>query len=256
MPDVHPAAAHGFQNAAEAYERGRPDYPQEAIDFIATELGAGPGAKAVDLGAGTGKFTALLAAKGPTVIAVEPVAAMRERLKEKLPNVEAIDATAQSLPFESSSVDVVTAAQAFHWFGTEEVVQEIRRVLKPGGRLVLIWNVRDEETTWVAGLTALMKPYEDGAPRFKSGAWRAAVEGAPGFGPLQERQFPYRHTLPVERVVDRFASISFIGALPEDPKQQFVHSVREFLATNAETAGKETLEFPYQTKVFWLEKLS
>jgi ubiquinone/menaquinone biosynthesis C-methylase UbiE len=140
MADVHAAAARGFARSADAYERARPDYPAEAIAWLAERVGLGPGRTVVDLAAGTGKLTRPLADNGARVIAVEPVAEMRAALPA---SVEALDGTAESIPLDDGSVDLVTVAQAFHWFDGDAALAEIARVLRPEGRLVIEIMHRD-----------------------------------------------------------------------------------------------------------------
>ena len=107
----------------------------------------------------------------------------------------------------------IVCAQAFHWFANPAALAEIHRVLKPGGMLGLIWNVRDESVAWVAALTRIMAPYEAGVPRYHSQEWRRLFP-AEGFGPLRERHFPNSHSGPAEEViVERILSVSFIAAL-------------------------------------------
>ena len=131
MTDVHSAALRGFSEEAEKYARGRPDYPDEILDWLRTKLELSAGKTAVDLGAGTGKFTRLLVQTGAGIVAVEPVGAMREQLIRALPGVQAVAGTAQDMPLGSASADALTCAQSFHWFATEEALVEIHRVLKP-----------------------------------------------------------------------------------------------------------------------------
>jgi len=144
MPDIRSVARAGFGAAAQTYGRGRPDYPDEIVGWLRQSLEMGPGKTAIDLGAGTGKFTKVLIQTQATVIAVEPVDAMRAELAKDLPGVRTLDGTAQSMTFGDAMCDAVVCAQAFHWFATEAVLAEIHRVLRPGGKLGLVWNVRDE----------------------------------------------------------------------------------------------------------------
>src|SRR5207248_923565 len=120
-------------------------YPPESIDVLRRELGAGPGRRVCDLAAGTGKLTRSLVASGADVVAVEPVAGMRDQLSEVLPDIDVLDGTAEAIPLPDDSVDVVTVAQAFHWFKFDEALAEIRRVLRPAtGGLAILFNQRDE----------------------------------------------------------------------------------------------------------------
>ncbi|CAH2771766.1 MAG: SAM-dependent methyltransferase [uncultured Caballeronia sp.] len=136
--------------------RGRPDYPPEIADWLRDQLGLRAGTTIVDLGAGTGKFTPRLISTGAKVIAAEPVAAMLGKLSAALPQVETHAGTADSIPLPDASVDAVVCAQSFHWFSTHAALAEILRVLKPGGKLGLIWNLRDASVPWVVRLDVIV----------------------------------------------------------------------------------------------------
>ncbi|HEY6452850.1 MAG TPA: class I SAM-dependent methyltransferase [Steroidobacteraceae bacterium] len=252
---MHPAAGRGFNLAAGAYERGRPDYPEALQSWLSHTLGLQPGATALDLGAGTGKFTRVLRRTGARVIAVEPVAAMLAQLSRALPEALALAATAQRLPFSSGVAEAVTCAQAFHWFADAEALAEIHRVLKPRGRLGLVWNVRDETVPWVAAITELMRPYERGTPRFHSGAWRLVFRGQP-FGDLAQSSFAYQHVGPPQTViVDRVLSVSFIAALPPERQQALSAQLRELITTHPDLRGRDRIAFPYRTQAFCCSRM-
>ena len=133
-------SAQAFGGAAELYDRVRPGYPPEAIDWLAQVLDMG---MVVDLAAGTGKLTLPLLAVASRVIAVEPSEGMLAVLRRVAPEAEALAGTAESIPLPDSSADAVVVAQAFHWFDHDAALAEIHRVLKPGGALALVWNRRD-----------------------------------------------------------------------------------------------------------------
>jgi len=251
---VHEAAAKGFQVAGEAYERGRPEYPKEAVDHLIEVLDLQPGRTVADLGAGTGKFTKLLVTSGATVIAVEPVEGMRRKFASLLPQIQILDGTAESMPLQDRSADTVIAAQAFHWFNGDKALAEIHRVLKPGGELGLIWNARDESLDWVAKLTTIIDPHEGGAPRYKSGRWREAFERSTLFSPLQDEHFRYVQRGTYDTIVDRVGSISFISALPESARQKVLKEVRDLLSNHPQTRGQSEVELPYRTDVYWSTK--
>ena len=141
---IHVAAATGFEAGADAYERARPTYPPDAVAFIVETLDLRPGRTVLELGAGTGKLTRLLVPSGARILALEPVEAMRAKLVESVPGVELVDGTAEAIRLPNGSVDAVVVAQAFHWFDAIRALSEIHRVLRPGGRVVLAWNRRDE----------------------------------------------------------------------------------------------------------------
>jgi SAM-dependent methyltransferase len=247
---VHTSAATGFAQGAEGYARNRPDYPSAVIDWLREALALKATTTAVDLGAGTGKFIPSLLATGTRVIAVEPVAAMRDRLAKEYPHVVAVAGTADAMPLADASVDAVVCATAFHWFATREALAEIHRVLRPGGRLGLIWNVRDERVDWVTRLGAVVAHYEDDTPRQRSQAWRT-VFPFDGFSPLQECEFAYTHEGPAERViVGRVLSTSFIAALPDDTRARVADEVRALIDAEPTLAGRDRVEVPYRTMTY------
>src|SRR5262245_31375353 len=129
MSAIHPAAAEGFGRGADTYVQGRPDFPPAALTWLRDDLELAPGKTAVDLGAGTGKFTQRLAQTGADITAIEPVAAMLGHLAGNLPKVKAIQGDAQHMPLADASMDAVVCAQAFHWFASLEALAEIHRVL-------------------------------------------------------------------------------------------------------------------------------
>ena len=256
MANIHHSASDGFSAHADAYARGRPDYPPEATQWLREDLHLGPGKTVVDLGSGTGKFLKTLRETGAKMIAVEPVAAMREKLRDNNPDVETREGTAEAIPLPNASVDALVCAQAFHWFANARAMSEIRRVLKPGGCLGLIWNVRDESVDWVAEITKIITPYEGDAPRYHTGEWRRMFP-AEGFGPLQEKRFPWRHGgSPENVIVDRTCSSSFIAALPPVEHAKVANALRALIARTPALAGRETVEYPYVTEAFSTAKTS
>lgn len=255
MSYIHSAAREGFGSGAGAYERGRPDYPAAAETWLRDTLGLAPGKRVLDLGAGTGKFTARLVDTGADVVAVEPVAAMRQRLAQTLPSVTTLDGSAEAIPLPDASVDALICAQAFHWFATSAALAEICRVLHPGGMLGLIWNTRDERVPWVAGLTEIMNAHEGNAPRFYTGAWKKPFPFR-GLGDLFEASFPHGHTgMPEDVIVNRTLSVSFIAKLPDAQREKVANQVRALIASEPSLAGKAEVTFPYVTLAYSARKL-
>jgi SAM-dependent methyltransferase len=252
---IHPMANVGFGSSSQSYERGRPDYPQSAVDCLVQELGLKPGATLVDLGAGTGKFTRLLVPSGAHIVAIEPIQAMRERFSEILPEVQVLDGTAEAIPLPDSSAQAVIAAQAFHWFATEEVLKEIQRILVPGGKLGLAWNIRDDSCEWMAVLTKIIDPYEATAPRFRHRAWEKPFQAGRFFSPLQQRVFSHWVKGSVQILQDRVASMSFVASLPEAERQEVLGRVRELIENHPQTKGRVSFDQPYRTEVYWCESL-
>jgi SAM-dependent methyltransferase len=247
---VHHSAATGFQAGADAYERGRPGFPDDAMAALARECGIEPGRRVVDLAAGTGKLTRQLTPFGAELIAVEPVERMRRVFAERLPDVPVRDGTAEALPFEGGSVDAVVASQAFHWFDPVAAPREIHRVLAPAGALGLVWNVRDESVPWVERLTELMEPYRGDTPSFRTGNWRRGLDGSDLFSPLRVLEFGYEQEMTVDGLVDRVLSVSFMAALPEDERTEVAARVRRLVADEPDLAGAGSFPLPYRTDVY------
>jgi SAM-dependent methyltransferase len=248
---VHRSALMGFARASYAYEQGRPGYPPEAVAQLTHELELRPGRVVLDLAAGTGKLTALLVGTGAEVVAVEPVAEMRAAIERALPGVAAYPGTAEEIPLETNSVDAVTAAQAFHWFRGDAALAEIHRVLRPGGGLGLVWNVRDPSVSWVAGLSEIIEPHGGDAPSFRTGVWREAFERTDLFEPLRYAEARHVHRLTPEGVVARVASVSFVATLSQAERDGVLAQVRELLAAGPVTRGREEIALPYRTDVYW-----
>jgi SAM-dependent methyltransferase len=246
-PEVHRTAAIGFQLAADAYRRGRPDYPPEAIEAIVGAAELGSGRRVVDLAAGTGALTRPLVASGARVVAVEPVEAMREILTRTVPEAQPCAALAEALPFVGGAFDAVTVAQAFHWFDAERARVEIHRVLSDRGVLALIWNVRDDRDPLQAALTSLMEPYRRTTPSHRGERWRAAFGDASGFEPLARSTFRLDQRLDVDRLVDRVSSVSFIAALGPDERARVERAVRSL------TEGRKEVVLRYRTDV-WITR--
>jgi SAM-dependent methyltransferase len=247
---VHHSAAAGYKTGADTYVRGRPDYPPAVADWLTGTLGLNADSTVIDLGAGTGKFTGRLLVTGAQVIAVEPVPQMLEKLSLAYPEVLAVSGTAMDLPLPDSCVDVVVCAQAFHWFASAEALTEIARVLKPGGRLGLVWNVRDTKVSWVPKLDAIVNALEGDTPRYYTGAWRRAFPH-PAFGPLRAQHFSHGHTgAPEDVIFNRVRSTSFIAALPQAQRAKVDEQVRALIAGEPALRGRDVVTVPYETAAF------
>ncbi|HET9737006.1 MAG TPA: class I SAM-dependent methyltransferase [Solirubrobacteraceae bacterium] len=222
--DLHPATR-GFEDA-DRYERARPDYPDAAVDWLVRELGLKSEGTVLDVGAGTGKLTRPLLARGLRVIAVEPVAGMRAALERTTPGADVRAGQAEALPLEDADVDGVVAGQAFHWFATNAVLHELARVLRAGGRLGLAWNRRDPEQPLQAELARLVEPYRAGTPAHATDAWRAVFAPGAPFTPVAEHRVPHAQCLDANGLVDRVLSISFIATLPAGEQRTIGARVR------------------------------
>lgn len=223
-----------FGSEAAAYERGRPSYPPEAIDWLLPD-----GAQDVlDLGAGTGKLTTRLVERGLDVIAVDPIPEMLELLSNSLPDTPALLGTAEEIPLADNSVDAVLVAQAWHWFDPERAVKEVSRVLRPGGRLGLVWNTRDERSGWVKDLGRIIGPEHD--PNSE------VALGEP-FGEIERHQVEWTSYLTPQALIDLVASRSYCITSPERVRTQTLEQVRELLSTHPALAHSSGLALPYVT---------
>jgi SAM-dependent methyltransferase len=234
---IHDVASRGFSRSADAYEKGRPGYPEAAVAQIASHLPAG--ATVLDLAAGTGKLTRPLLAVGLEVIAVEPVAEMRSALPA---SVRALEGTAEAIPLAAAEVDGVAVGQAFHWFDGDAALAEIHRVLRPKGLLALLWNTRVESDPVNRAIDELLAPYRRGAPTQRGEAWRAAFDRTARFGPAEEREFAGEQRLDADGMEARVGSISFIAALDETERKRVVARARAM-------AGEGTVTVTYRTEV-------
>jgi SAM-dependent methyltransferase len=252
---VHAVARAGFAEA-ETYERARPGYPPDAVAWLGEHLRLRPGAVAVDLAAGTGKLTRLLLPSGAALVAVEPVAGMRTVLARLCPTVPVAAGSAERLPLRTGSIDAVAVAQAFHWFDADAAFGELRRVLRPGGRVGVVWNVRDRTVKWVDELWRVMDRVERKAPwRDHDRADDAAFGRRTGFGPLQRATFHHGQATSPDGVVDRFRSVSHIAVLPPAQQEAVLAEVREVLASHPATRGRDEVVIPYRVDCLWCERL-
>jgi SAM-dependent methyltransferase len=207
-----------FDDRVDDYVRHRPGYPPALIAILQETCGLRPGCDAADVGSGTGKLTELLLAAGARVHAVEPNAGMRaaaERLLGRLPGFVSVDGRAEATGLPGASVDLVTAAQAFHWFDRTAAHAEFHRILKPRGMVALVWNERDRDGS------AFLRDYEDCLGRFSvdytevDHRHTASQEHlSEFFGPARfgEAEIPNRQDLDLEGLQGRYLSSSY--ALP------------------------------------------
>jgi SAM-dependent methyltransferase len=243
---VDPVAAAGFGAAADLYERARPSYPQEAIDWLLARCEVGPASTVVDLGAGTGKLTRLLVPSGARVVAVEPIAEMRAHIE----GAEVVDGTAEELPLPDASADIVAVAQAFHWFDHDRALPEIHRVLREDGRLVLVWNMRDLDDPLQRSVEELLQPIRREVPAQAVGAWREPLQRSALFGPAVVGRFTYEQQFTADDLCDRVASTSFVAAMSAVDREELLVRVRALAA-----GLEEPFPFRYLSEVHVLPRM-
>jgi ubiquinone/menaquinone biosynthesis C-methylase UbiE len=237
----HPGAR-SFEDVAELYERVRPSYPDAAVDWLAGRLGIDATSTVLDLGAGTGKLTRAFLSRAGRVIAVEPGPEMLAQLERAVPEAEAILGPAEAIPLDDEAVDAVVCGQSFHWFRTDEALREIGRVLRPGGGLGLIWNMRDPDDPLQAEITELLDPF------VPSG--RATEAGVETFvrrtlDEVEIHVVPFAEELDADTVAARIASISFVAAAPDERREELLGAVRALVADR----GGRVL-FRYRTEAY------
>ena len=227
-----------FADVAGAYERGRPGYPDDAVRWL---VGDAP-ADVVDLGAGTGKLTRSLVAHGHRVTAVEPLDEMRGELVGVLPGVRALVGRAEAIPLPAASADVVASAQAFHWFDHDNALPEIARVLRPEGRIALVWNSRDDRDPWMARLSAVI-----GNESIQESDVVPVLDASGLFGPVETAAFTFQQVLDRDGLLDLVLSRSYLAKLPAPERQPVLDAVA---ALYDETAGPEGALLAYVTECF------
>lgn len=238
--DSRQVHAGSFGAAAAEYERGRPGYPAEALDWLLPN-----GVRRVlDLGAGTGKLTRPLLELGLEVVAVEPLPQMRAELTRVLPTIEALAGTAESIPLPAGAVQAVLVAQAWHWVDVDRAVPEMARVLSPGGQLGLMWNERDDREDWVAELGRITRLRPDLEMDYDT-----VRVGAP-FGPLERTEIAWTHHLDRDALVDMVASRSYVITAPSHERAKVLKDVRILLDTHPALSGTADLALPYITHCF------
>jgi len=229
--------ASSFGAAADQYQRGRPQYPPSAVEWLVPRRAR----TVLDLGAGTGKLTSALVAAGLKVTAVEPSLGMRERLAAAVPRAVVLAGTAEQIPLADASVDAVVVAHAWHWFDAARAVPEISRVLVPGGTLSLVWNMRDETEPWVATLGAIMH-------RHSGQAIDASPEVGAPFGPPERLEVRWRQPVTRQEIVDMVASRSYVITMAERERAQLLGEVEELLGDHTALRGRDEIELPYVTR--------
>ena len=238
-----------FGRSAREYEQGRPEWPEELLDRVVSELGLGPQAEVLDLGAGTGKLTRSLVPRFARVVAVEPDDAMRDVLEEVVPAAEALPGNAEAIPIADTSVDAVFSAEAFHWFATDAAVAEIVRALRPRGAFVIFWNypLEDDEMGEEAERVikaAVERGGEPGLGRVLSNEWRRPLEAAP-FEPLREAEVERDFVSSRDEWIANMLSVSSIAHQPDEDRIAFAEQLRELIPVDRQVHRR------FRTVAYW-----
>jgi SAM-dependent methyltransferase len=249
--------AEAFAGSADSYDRARPGYEDEPIDWAFRELGLDSGSVVLDLAAGTGKLSQALAPRAGRLIAVEPLTEMRRLLAARAPEATLLDGTAEQIPMGDGSVDAVFVGEAFHWFDGGRALPEIHRVLRPAGGLALLWhhvNWRDK-AAWAEEFDVRLRevPAPDVRPENRPHTlrWQGAFAGTTLFTPLEHREFTHPITVDADRIVQLVLSWSFVAALPESKRELLARDLSRIVHDHA---GDAPLELPFCTDVYLTRK--
>ena len=241
-----------FGAVAAEYAELRPDYPADAVRWCVAPAGRDLGSlRVLDLGAGTGKLTALLTALGAEVTAVEPDPAMLGELRRGLPSARALPGSAEAIPLPDGSVDAVLCGQSLHWFNLERAVPEIARVLVPGGTLAGLWNSDDDRVPWVAGLQAAAQGAA--SPSLSRRRAEAASFGPRQFGdalfePTERAEFANAQLVTANSLTALIGTHSQILVMEPGARADLLAEIRAYLRSRPETADGE-FELPLVTSV-------
>ncbi|HEY0118391.1 MAG TPA: class I SAM-dependent methyltransferase [Cellulomonas sp.] len=234
-----------FSRGAQEYAASRPGYPATAVDWAVPA-----GTRSVlDLAAGTGKLTAALVARGLEVTAVEPSDQMRAILAADLPTVRVLPGTAEATGLPDDAVDAVTVAQAWHWFDAAAATREVARVLRPGGHLTVLWNVRDDHEPWVAEFTRIVHR-GDASPVH----YRAPDLGA-AFTRPEVLEVRWAQPVTTAGLRTLAGTRSFLLTMPDDQREARLAEVDRLAATHPSLAGRPQVPLPYVTHAWRATRL-
>jgi SAM-dependent methyltransferase len=236
-----PAAkfARVFGGEADRYQRMRPSYPRQAVDFVLADRPAG---RVLDVGAGTGKLTRALLDRTEQVVAVEPDRQMRRVLAAELPAVEVLAGSVERLPLPEASVDAIFAGQAFHWFTRPDADRELARVLRPGGVVGLIWNLPDHTHPWIPELFQAVREPEP--------PWSTDYEDLDTalFTPAQAHWTSWQQQLAgLAGLRELVHTWSWVITRPAAEQRAIDDRLRVLATRHPELQG-DLLQFPYRTK--------
>ena len=237
-----------FGSAADAYESGRPDYPRDAVEWMLDPARVeGRSIRVADVGAGTGKLTRTIVEAGAEAVAVDPDPAMLSRLRANVHGVPTFAGRAERLPLPDASVDAVLLGQAWHWVDPAAGSLEVGRVLRPGGVLGLVWNIRDESVPWVQALSAAM--HGSHAEEMLAGDGPRVT--AP-FDELERRTWTWTRVITRPAFLDMVASRSYVITAGARERAEILAEVGALFDENAraEDRDAEVVDIPYRTEAF------
>jgi SAM-dependent methyltransferase len=241
---LHPLAER-FASVADQYERGRPEYAPAAVGAMMAELRLQPGSAVLDLAAGTGKLTRALLAAGLDVVAVEPQGALRDLLAANIGSDRVHEGLAEAIPLKDASVDAVAIADAFHWFDQRAALEEIHRVLRPGGGLAVLSTIPDwRGATWADELGSLVAGLRPEHPYFDGPPWQDSIRASGHWTDPREVRVTTSQRADPERIVDHLASMSWVAALPDARRADTIAQMHTLVRT-----GQTPAELPVHVRL-------
>jgi len=251
MPSA--ASTERFGNRVENYIRYRPKYPDGVLDLLHRETHLGESSFVADVGSGTGISTEMLLQSGATVYGIEPNAPMREAAERLLagnPRFHSVEGTAEQTTLPDQSVTHVTAAQAFHWFDAEKTKAEFHRILRPGGAIILLWNVRHVDTTpFLRGYEDLLKTFATDYQQVRhENIGVAQLNAFFGEGRYTKRVLPNSQTFDWEGLKGRVLSSSYAPAPGQPGHEPMVDALRDLYDRHQDNGH---IDFDYDTEIYW-----
>jgi SAM-dependent methyltransferase len=231
---------HSFGAVAEDYDRARPSYPAAAVRWM-----LGPGRHdVIDLGAGTGKLTAVLLTEGHQVVAVEPLEQLRAKLTAAPPTTQVLSGYAEDIPLPDRCADAVVVGQAFHWFDTTPALEEIARILRPGGMLGLLWNFRDDARAWMRDLAAMLG--QDGLPE----GWTQEFQALARVAAVERRDFDLIHPVDRDMLVALVSSWSIVASLTDPERERVLARVQDLWDQHPDLSHHAHATMTYRTEAY------
>jgi SAM-dependent methyltransferase len=245
--------ARSFGDVADAYERGRPRYPADVIEVIAAAAGGGP--RLLDVGAGTGRLSDPLVRAGYDVVAVEPLEGMRAILARNIGAERVLAGHAEALPLDDASVGGAVCADAWHWFDGARAADELQRVVRPGGGVVVCISRFDGDNAvpWAAETEAVMRPLWEAVdhPSRRGGFRPDGFDGNPGFAPIETRHVPFVHSTDREAILAHYLSMSAIASMGPDRRAEVLAELDAILVRH----GVEQVGIPYRAELWITRRL-
>ncbi|MCS3441868.1 class I SAM-dependent methyltransferase [Microbacterium phyllosphaerae] len=239
--------ATSFGAEAANYEAGRPEYPFDAVAWMLERMPA-DSRRIVDVGAGTGKLTRVLShAPGAEVVAVDPDPAMLAALRQNVPGVPTFQGTAEQMPLPDASIDAAVLGQTWHWVEPITASAELGRVVRSGGVLGLIWNIRDESTAWVRRLTDVM--HSSPAENMVNGPESEGPRIAAPFGEVETQRWEWNRPMTRTQLHQMALSRSYLITAPADERAEITRQM-DALFDELGLDGESTIDLPYVTHAF------